>query len=464
MSQIMSQIKHVVHLMLENRSFDNVLGWLYADTGNQPAVNLIDVQSPPQFNGLTSDLYNIDADGNKHFVSVAPPGNLTVPPFDPYEVFKHVQIQCYTPLQGGTVGTTPEMGGFYIDYASAFDSPDDIMMAYSPADLPVLNGLARNFSVCDKWYASVPSQTFCNRAFAAAGNSVGKHWLTGTTQGWVDNSFMVDFTLPTHWNVLSENGKGTSQDWMIYYSQLWWAHNYCLTRDLFKQNLGSSDFDQNFAPIQQFYTQAAAGTLPSYTFLEPDWGLMYWKLGINGSDYHPPGNVCPGETFVKQVYDALSQGPAWNETLFIITFDEHGGTYDHVPIAQKAAPPTNDPGQYGFGFDTFGVRVPAILISPWVPAGSVFRMPEGQTPFDHTSLIATVLSWMQIDRAQWNLGERVNQAPTFEQVLNLTSPRQDVPVVTAPVCPQPAPTIAQISDLHHLIMARSWRHLASKNK
>ncbi|MBV7530126.1 alkaline phosphatase family protein [Chitinophaga sp. sic0106] len=458
MTPIMPQIKHVVHLMLENRSFDNILGWLYADTNNQPPLNLIDTQNPPVYYGLNSQLFNLDKHNHPQPVTPTPPGKLTIPSFDPHEVFSHVHTQCYTSLTNGQPTTTPEMGGFYIDYASAFDSPEEIMMAFTPTDLPVLNGLARNFAVCDKWYASVPSQTFCNRAFAAAGDSLGLDTLTGEIQGMVDNSFLVDFTSPTHWNVLSENNK----DWMIFYSQLWWDSDFCFTRDLFKANLGDAAYDHNFAPIHNFYNLAAAGNLPSYSFLEPDWGLMYWKLGINGSDYHPPGNVGHGEAFVQRVYEAVTSSPCWKETLFIITFDEHGGTYDHEPIALGATPPNDQPGQYGFGFDTFGVRVPAIFVSPWIQPGTVFRMPEGVTPFDHTSMIATLLKWMQIDPATYDLGKRVANAPTFEQILTLQQPRTDIPPVTAaPITEDPALRIP-VSDLHHLIMARLAMHQAAK--
>ncbi|HVI47923.1 MAG TPA: alkaline phosphatase family protein [Chitinophaga sp.] len=455
----MPQIKHVVHLMLENRSLDNLLGWLYAANQNKPPLNLIDVQNPAVYHGLTGNEYNVGKDGERHYINVPPPGNLTIPPFDPHEVFKHVHIQCYTSQDGKSVGNKPEMGGFYQDYESMLDSPEDIMLAFTPDELPVLNGLARNFAVCDKWYASVPSQTFCNRAFAATGNSVGKNILTGEVQGWVDNSIFLDYTSTTHWEVLSRNGKNSPDDWMIYYSQkFWWSPAYCLTRDLFRTTLGDVKYDQHFAHIDDFFTKAATGKLPSYSFLEPNWGLMYWQFGIDGTDYHPPGNVCPGEVFVKKIYDALSQGPSWNETLLIITFDEHGGTYDHIPVALNAAPPTSDKGQYGFKFDTFGVRVPAMLISPWVPQGAVFRMPEGQTPFDHTAVIATLLNWFGIDRSLWNMGARVAAAPTFENVLCLDKPRTDIPVVTPPVCPEDAQVDRPVTDLHHLIAARSWRY------
>ncbi|MFB6456406.1 alkaline phosphatase family protein [Chitinophaga sp. Hz27] len=466
MAQQMSQIKHVVHLMLENRSLDNVLGWLYEDTGNVPAVNLIDTQAPPAYYGLTNDMYNLSSPepgATKEYVSKAPDNNLAIPAFDPYEIFQHVKKQVYTSLTTGQYPSGPEMGGFYQDYATDFDSPQDIMMAFTPQNLPVINGLAKNFAVCDRWFSSVPTQTFCNRAFAATGNSEGKDWLTGATLQYLDNSQFLEFTSNTHWNVLSNNGKDKPTDWMIYYSQLFWLREYCLTRDLFKE-LKDSSLDANFASIDSFYTAAANGSLPSYSFLEPDWGLMYWKLGIDGTDYHPPGNVGKGEVFLQQVYDAVSQGPAWNETLLIITFDEHGGTYDHYPINTNAQAPGNvsSAPEYPFDFKTFGVRVPAILVSPWVPQGAVFRMPDGETPFDHTSVIATVLDWMGIDRSLWNLGNRVAAAPTLDPVLCNETPRTDVPIIQAAPYTSSA-TPPPVSDLHKLIVARAWRYAAEKN-
>ena len=109
------------------------------------------------------------------------------------------------------------------------------------------------------------------------------------------------------------------------------------------------------------------------------------------NDQHPPHDIRPGEALIAEVYQAVARSPQWNETVLLITDDEHGGCYDHFPPPNHATPPDPDapPGQDGFLFNRFGVRVPTVVVSPWIEAGTVCRAP-GRVPFDHTSIIATV--------------------------------------------------------------------------
>jgi phospholipase C len=193
---------------------------------------------------------------------------------------------------------------------------------------------------------------------------------------------------------------------------------------------------QHFKKIDQFHTQARAGTLPKFSYIEPSWTIAETTTDAglknlfteNGNDYHPPGNMIVAENFVKDVYTSLiSNEAAWNKTLLVITFDEFVGSFDHV-APPAAVPPWggNQPGfpTNGFGFDRYGARVPAILVSPLVPKNTVFRSPT-QTPYDHTSVIATTLKWLgQSDKAA-SFGQRTAHAPTFDNVLSLTQPRKD---------------------------------------
>ena len=132
-----------------------------------------------------------------------------------------------------------------------------------------------------------------------------------------------------------------------------------------------------------FPAAAAAGSLPAFTFLEPSWGST-------GNSQHPNYDVALGEQLIHDVYEALRDGPGWPQTLLIVTYDEHGGCYDHVPPPSGATPPDDDAGEFGFDFTRFGVRVPAVLVSPLIEAGTVFRVPAGTTPIDHTSILKTV--------------------------------------------------------------------------
>ena len=255
------------------------------------------------------------------------------------------------------------MGGFYQDFASYDDQTQQIMQSYTPAELPVLNGLAKNFAVSDEYFCSIPTQTNSNRAFAACGNSIGIN-TANQSEAWVNNR-NTDYIPPhlsqprgsqfnqkTIWNVLSENGFDTTSEWMQYYSNGNWIEDllglegYSYTRDLMEK-IQDTSFDAHFDNMDVFMANAKAGTLPKFSFLEPEWGLEIpigmKDYGVNGTDYHPPTNLAPGEAFVKSIYDALtSNEEAWKETLFIINFDEHGGTYDHVPTPWGAKAPWSD--------------------------------------------------------------------------------------------------------------------------
>jgi phospholipase C len=151
--------------------------------------------------------------------------------------------------------------------------------------------------------------------------------------------------------------------------------------------------------------------------LEPSWEST-------GNSQHPNYNVALGEQLIHDVYYALRNGPAWNETLLIITYDEHGGCYDHVPPPVGAVPPDNSAGEYGFDFKRFGVRVPTVLVSPLIAAGSVFRVAPGTMPLDHTSILKTV-------ERRWQLAALTARDAAAQDVgaaLTLTVPRTDDPL------------------------------------
>ena len=141
-----------------------------------------------------------------------------------------------------------------------------------------------------------------------------------------------------------------------------------------------------FVISTDFARDAAKGELPAYSFIEPRYFADRLRNEV-ANDEHPPHNVAYGEALIAAVYNAVRGGPGWRQSLLVITFDEHGGCFDHVvpPLATAPGGPTPD----GFDFGRFGVRVPAVIVSPYIRAGSVVR-PAGSTPFDHTSIIATL--------------------------------------------------------------------------
>lgn len=454
----LSRIKHVIVLMLENRSFDNLLGWLYTDKNPPPRGQAFEGLRPDMWNPLD----NIDADGIPFVEKVyvrkngEPPAfgsaakrkypkcDFTKPAPDPGEGFKTTNHQLFGQYDVALLyPPEPTNMGFVNDYrdANLFNTytfgeapadPRDIMITYTPEQTPVLSELARQYAVCDHWYGSVPSQTLPNRHFVHAATSTGQ----------VNNKPDSDCDAKTIYNAIQDAIDGGRKDlsWRIYCGT-GKGGMFCLTRLVMTQ-IQDKKFDGNFQPIEQFYKDCADGNLPSYTFLEP----QFHYPGYN--DQHPPQDIRPGDKLMADIYNAVSSGPQWNETLLVLTYDEHGGCYDHAPPPGGAKHPDKDkqPGQDGFLFNRFGVRVPTVVISPLIEAGTVLR-PEGYTPFDHTTVISTARKCFGLDEP---LTQRDAHAPDLGCALTLDTPRTDKVVVK----PLPLPDedkSPKVNDLHHLV-------------
>jgi len=483
---MMKGIDHIIYIMLENRSFDSVLGWLYE---NDQPKNFIpkpppNSPPPPPYNGLqTGNYYNVDSHGTKHHAKkIGVKDGQQIPCTDPNEDFKSVQDQIAN-----------NMGGFFKDFEKTKDpNPQEIMAAYTPESLPVLNSLAKNFAVSDAYFSSVPTQTDSNRAFSITGNSIG----AGTAM--VNNTETIlpaIFTEPTIWDVISNSNKNiTPDDWTIFYSQKWpgvpaYPGSYCFTKDLFYSTLKKyQPYDSEgrygyFQTINEFNNKLAGiGTskLPKFSYIEPNWCIDYDGINYyNGNDYHPPANVACGEVFLHDLYDHLKSSKYWKNTLLIINFDEHGGTYDHVepPSSGVNAPweDTNNGTKYPSGFDiqfdykSLGVRVPLILISSLIEENTVIR-PKKTDPisyFDHTSVIATILNHFGIPKEEWGLGSRTYNAATFEDVITLSTARETFeiakPLSNTCKTTKPVQSICkESSDLPKRMMKRALARIAKQ--
>jgi phospholipase C len=412
----LGQIQHIVQLMLENRSLDEMLGFLYTESGNVSPLGM-------PFDGLTGTETNPDDNGEPVTVfpiSATAPHPYMMPGADPAEGFQNTNLQLFSTAYPRP-GAKPTNQGFIVSFKSAIASdrakhykdtssdvtPDDIMSAYTPALLPILSGLARGFAVCDGWFASAPTETIPNRGFANA----------GTAQGHLTDKVKT-FTAPSIFGRLTDLGL----DWAIY--------GYTtapLTRTDFPDTLSAPA--SHFGLFKDFQERAAAGTLPPYTFLEPD-------FSGKGNSQHPNYDVAAGEALIYDVYTTLRNGPGWASTLLIITYDESGGTYDHVPPPSDATPPGDGSvGEMGFDFTRFGPRVPAVLVSPLIAAGAVYRASK---TIDHTSVLATIHERF----GTATLTDRDAAAPSLGDVLTLAAPRTDDPLqgVVPPVSKTPAPS------------------------
>lgn len=436
--QILPQIETVVYLMFENRSLDNLLGWLYEN--DKPKNMVPPTPQGPQFDGLRENTYSLPL--KPHFWSKVEyypiqkglgKDGFTVPSLDPNEGYPNVLNQLFGDAEN-TVNTPPcqhilaPMQGFLQDFDANDDTWDETLQiteTYTPDDLPVINGLARQYAVSDRWYCSMPTQTNPNRAFSLCGTSLGrlvnKHFTA-----------IEQFKTPTIFNVLAK--KGTSMG--IYYHDVW-HEGKCFTQYTFPAMdsvppalLSIENIND---PANGFFALAKAGKLPEFTYIEPKWGYGIGPGTLHqGNDYHPPTDVRYGEKLLYDVYTALKSNPdAWKKTLLVVTFDEHGGTYDHHSPAWGALNPGDKASlASSFKFNLYGVRVPALLISPYVVPGTVFRQPADSTcPYDHTSILASVLKWKGIDPAESGLLSRVATAPSFETVIsdNIVNPGIDLP-------------------------------------
>ncbi len=427
MANQLPKIKHIVQLMMENRSFDQMLGFLYAEQKNvsprgQPYEGLTGKESNPDGAGREVQVYKI---GRKS------PHPYLMPGADPGEGFYNTNQQLFSmhDVPKGTVATNK---GFVINFKSAiaYDTskhyqdtlpgtdPSEIMGMYPPDMLPVMSGLAKGFAVCDHWFASAPTQTIPNRAFAGAATSLGH----------LDNAVKI-FTCTSIFGQLSKK----NIDWAIF------GYNRDpMTRMDFPDTKAADE--SHFGHFADFQERAKAGTLPAYTFLEPSWSA-------NGNSQHPNYDVALGEQLMHEVYYTLRNGPNWADTLLVITYDEHGGNYDHVAPPNTAVAPDNSVGEFdNFDFTRFGVRVPALLISPRIAAGTVFRTAKGT--IDHTSVLKTI-------EVRWNvpsLTARDKAAPDLGDALTLVTARTDDPLkgVLPPVAATSHPNSAQPSKLERV--------------
>ncbi len=439
MEPVMPQIETVVMLMLENRSLDSVLGWLHQGV-ILPDEQVFPPGSSKRFNGITPEMYN-EYEGEKY----APPCGTQdqadpwrTPRWNPHEIWEHVTTQFYADGDGMLTGTPwvdpPTMTGFVRDYSDRNDGVaaalNEVMGGFTAEQLPVLYGLAQNFAVSDRWFSSVPTETNPNRAFSVCGTSCGA----------VDNSDARFYDAPTLFNALTN-----IKTWAVYWQYHGIAdmdpilpYRNCFTEDLFPRlHAAVKHGDGTVAHYGDFLTAVRDGKpIPQFCYIEPfsSGGIGFPDgegfLGLQGNDYHAPAWIGQAEFDLNELYRALRASPQWEHMLFVITFDEHGGTWDHEPPPQ-ALPP--DQSGSRFGFDWLGARVPMILVSPFVRPGTVFRAPAGSSyDFDHTSFLATMLKWAGIDPATAGMGERVAHAPTFDDVLSPTGFDNDLHGFTVP--------------------------------
>jgi phospholipase C len=397
----LDNLKHIVVLMMENRSFDHMLGALKAQD--------------PRIDGVTGSESNPDTTGAAVKVLPLAEFQSQLDP-DPDHHFPAVDLQIFN--EDNSNPRTPNMQGFvksYFNQRRDVRQSAKIMYYFTPDKLPVLTSLATEFAVFNGWFASIPGPTICNRAFAHYGTSFGK---VGMDLFYVKEPFKSIYD-----RLVTANPARTSK--LYYYDQA------SSTMEIVNLLQHQSEL---FGTYDQFLADCSKGTLPDYSFVEPNYNDHDGDNGAElASDQHPDHHVQAGERFIASVYNAIRGNPSlWKSTALLIVYDEHGGIYDHVPppacmkdgfVAQPNDTQTGRP----FEFDRLGVRVPAILVSPWIAKGTVVKGPQetGGRTFEHASIPATVTSFFLGNYEQRSPREKA--ADTFLDLLALPVMRTDGP-------------------------------------
>jgi phospholipase C len=421
--QRLFQVKHLVVVMMENRSFDHMLGYLRQE--GMPGVE-----------GLTGNEFNVAPDGSKIAVTrfdadgttVQKPGEALSKRLDPDHSKNGVQVQL-----GNGYGSSPN-GGFVKSFIDSRNPADAVgrdlwvvpMGYYGSKDLPAYDFLARNFCVCDAWHSSVPGDTWPNRLYSVAGREGPKvrpgllEELAGLAGPLKVLAGAPIYDVPAFTRHLKDS------QWR------WYSHDpgtlraadshYRMVDDLKAGNF--SFFDRKKVAIvtqaaealivghDSFLDDAAKGQLRDVSWIDPNF-IDLSVLDPASNDDHPPCDIRAGQAFILELYDALTRSPVWNDTVLVIVYDEHGGFYDHV-----AAPAVHDDS----GYATLGVRVPALIVGPRVQQTICHQV------FDHTTLIKTILTRFAADSASAiaQMPQRVQNAPHFGQVLE-GAPRTAIP-------------------------------------
>ncbi|MBN8736131.1 MAG: hypothetical protein J0H27_07660 [Xanthomonadales bacterium] len=431
------QIEHVFVLMLENRSFDHMLG--LSDLAG------VDIDGNP----TTADGVAVNVNTNPDTrtdpapdVSVSAPADYFLSGIDegPGHEFENVVTQLcgkgatYTP--GGAYPAIDNLG-FIADYiASNASTPGRIMHCYGREQLPVMNQLASEFAICDRWFSSLPGPTFPNRFFAMAATSGG---LDGSPSD-LETVIATGFE-----GYRFENGNIFDQldqyclPWRIYRGDDFPAAFLLSGMNLNELQGRLTGFDDFESEVND------TGFDKKFVWIEPRYGADKFDITgpgnfTCGNSMHPLDDVRRGEKLIKKVYEVIRNSPHWERSLLIVTFDEHGGFYDHVaPTA--AVPPgdvfTQDYIQHHFRFDRYGVRVPTLVISPLVRRGVI-----DHTERDHTSTLATVQKLFGMG----HLTRRDAAAADLLPLVSLGTPRTDAPLTLSPVAADLPPLACDDED------------------
>jgi phospholipase C len=407
--QPLQEIEHIVVLMMENRSFDQMLGYLKRD--GMPDVRGLDgSESNPDDKNVEQKVFEWGADQTVFHPSQDPSGKI----LDPCHSKECVSEQLADGNRGfikNFVATRKDASGKSVAIPSEYHRLP--MGHYGAQHLPTYDFLARTFCVCDAWHSSVPGDTWPNRLFALAGHEGEKaipSLLDRVLEPFKHQRHLIEnapiYAVEAFTRQLAED------QWR------WYSHDPATLRaadtryrefdhpergnfaffDRQKVSLLTQLLESAAVTPDSFLDDAANGRLPAVSWIDPNF-IDLKVLDPNSNDDHPPSDVRAGQALVLELYEALRNSRQWDNTLLVVVYDEHGGFYDHV------SPPPLDIDD-GSGYATYGIRVPALVVGPRV------AQQVSHEHFDHTSLIKTILLRFAADpvRAIADMGSRVQHA------------------------------------------------------
>ncbi|MBK8504595.1 MAG: hypothetical protein IPL46_21745 [Saprospiraceae bacterium] len=462
--QLLDTFDHVVVLMLENRSFDNLLGKLYPE-GAPAGKSYAGLQS-----GIFLNPVPKRANESDKYPDVGPlPAQDYFQPFpDPGEVYQHVNTQLWNQVDPDNIGVdeskmkdpynipepTPSatMNGFVNDYQNTlialdptkypdYANPDYehysvIMQTYSTNQVKVMSTLAKQFAVFDHWFCSVPSQTWCNRAFWHASTSGGRVINPLGEGGW---SFSDWRDRVWSQGTIFDRLEAKKISWNVYAPLVLSSLTYLIHGLYLKYPFHLHGFSK-------FQNHIDEGKLPQYSFLEPKYFGQHndqhpSSIGKGVIDYKTKiGSVILGEKLIYDVYNAIKNSDYQDNTLLIITHDEHGGCFDHIVPGKTVSPDNETNTEKSFDFQRLGVRVPMIMISSHIQPNTIMS-----DAFEHTSFISTL-------NKKWDTGFLTKRDPTsrtFESVFTLEK-RASWPDIAAPNIPDSSDDAYQGDPLNDL--------------
>lgn len=416
----MGAISHVFVLMLENRSFDHMLGssgirGRDAVTGQPTAIN--------GFQGNESNAYN----GTTYKPETPADDSMAVGPGHEFpDVFQ--QLTGSTAPYPSRVPYPPiDNSGYVASFAASGgqQNPGDAMKYFGAGQLPVLTALGNNFVVCDNWFSSLPGPTWPNRFFLLAASSGGLDH-SPTTAEMIEWESIDGFKF--------QNGS-------ILNPKLWWriyaGGDFCLAQAL--KGIRFADI----TPFSKFARDVnAANYQVQFALIEPNYGHVASDYK-NGNSQHPLDDITSGEGLIKSVYETIRNSPVWNTSMLIVTWDEHGGFFDHAKPPSAVAPgdaaQLSSANQYGFTFQQYGPRVPAVVVSPLIPANTI-----DHRLYDHSSIPATVEAMFNLP----SMTQRDASANNLLSLASLKSARTDAPTsLPAPANPTSADRVMRTAAL-----------------